>query len=141
MKLLLMQFLSVFFFSVANENSEPQVIFKNNQIEITSMTEQCHDIQNGMHQEYEFLTIQNLTSDKLEVTYEKELWYNGKCISCSKPSDEYSFKLVLAPNQSLSGSCAKKEKALSVFSKMLNMKKSELSKFEIKNIVIKTIAK
>lgn len=141
MKFTLTLLMAVFLFSFSKAETEPKVIFQNNFVKITSSTEQCHDNQNGIHQEYTFLSLQNLSSQKLEVSYNKELWYDGKCINCIKSSEEYKFKVVLEPNQTLSGNCTKKEKALSIFSKFLNMKKAELTKFELRNIEIKNITK
>jgi hypothetical protein len=141
MKFTLTLLIAVFLFSFSKAETEPKVIFQNNFVKITSSTEQCHDNQNGIHQEYTFLSLQNLSSQKLEVSYKKELWYDGKCINCIKSSEEYKFKVVLEPNQTLSGNCTKKEKALSIFSKFLNMKKAELTKFELRNIEIKNITK
>jgi hypothetical protein len=141
MKFTLTLLMAVFLFSFSKAETESKVIFQNNFVKITSSTEQCHDNQNGIHQEYTFLSLQNLSSQKLEVSYNKELWYDGKCINCIKSSEEYKFKVVLEPNQTLSGNCTKKEKALSIFSKFLNMKKAELTKFELRNIEIKNITK
>ena len=132
--------IAVFFFAESSAENQPK-IFQNSLIEITASTEQCHDIKNGLHQEYKFLTIKNLTAQKVEVSYNKEMWYDGKCMNCNKTSEEYRFKVILEPNQSVSGNCGKKDKALSIFSKMLDMKKSELTKFEIKNIEVKTLSK
>ncbi len=114
--------------------------FSNDKIEILQNVADCHDDENGIHKQFVFFTLKNKTNEAIRVSYKKQLWYNGTCTTCNSDSKEQQFSIVLNPNETIQGTCDKNNKALSVFSKMLNMKKSELTRFELTDIKI-TIVK
>ncbi len=134
-------FIPVVFLSAYLFAGQPdEVYFKNSELLITKQTESCNNSANGTYREYIFLKLENLTDKKMEVSFKKELWYNEQCTTCEKNNDEYLMKIVLNPKESISGNCDLRQRALSVFSKMLDKSSnSSLTKFELKNIQIKTI--
>ena len=109
--------------------------FENEKIAVNYKKEACNDVLNGIYKENVLLQLVNKTNEKLEFTFKKELWYNNVCSNCNSNSKEHIVTVVLNPNENTSASCSE-NKQLSIFSRMLNLKKSELTKFEIKDIVI-----
>jgi hypothetical protein len=109
--------------------------FENEKIAVNYKKEACNDVSNGIYKENVLLQLVNKTNEKLEVTFKKELWHNGVCSNCNSNSKEHIVTVVLNPNENTSASCSE-NKQLSIFSRMLNLKKSELTKFEIKDFVI-----
>ena len=130
-------FALMYTFSSAGENWT--TYYKNNLIHISSTKTACNDVANGTYREYVLLKIENLSDKKVVVNYKKDLWYNDQCTTCEKPGNEYELQVVLEPNQTLTGTCNTRERALSIFSKMLDMHKSELTKFELNNVEVNII--
>jgi hypothetical protein len=99
----------------------------------------CHDDQNGIHQQFIVFQFINTTSYTMNVSWQKELWYNDICQTCGKPSNnENTFNITLAPGESLEGNCDKtSHSGLKIFSNFLNtVRGSKLTKFEFKNLVV-----
>ena len=66
----------------------------------------CHDNHNGIHEKYIVFQFINSTSEEMEITWEQELWYDGKCFTCNRPSsDENLYKVNIAPSESVEGNC------------------------------------
>lgn len=131
-------FISFFLYSFVLQAGQPSTVyFENAQVRITQQVENCNDEANGTYRQYIFLQFENLTNKKIEVTFKKELWYNDQCTTCEKHSGEYLMNVALSPKQTVKGSCELRERAFSVFSKMLDKtSNSVLSKFELKNIQV-----
>jgi hypothetical protein len=110
------------------------------EVEINYQKAECHDIANGVHKQVMLLQFVNLTNKKLSVSFNKQMWYNGKCTGCDNPPEQH-FTITLNPQQTLAGSCAdKRDKSLYVVNKMLNRTStSALTKFELSNIQISAI--
>lgn len=99
----------------------------------------CHDDRNGTHKQYYLLTAENKNSNAKTISFEKELWYDGKCLSCETESSEYAVTVKLEPNSTLTGKCTKNG-PLRVFVKMLELKGvRKLTHFELKNISISDV--
>lgn len=111
--------------------------FKNEKVEIQFQYADCHDVHNGLHQQKVFLRFINLSNQKEEVSFTKELTFsNGK----TSNADSKTFIVQLNVNEEKTGECSNKEdNALFLFSKQLNFNSTELRKFELKNISVKTI--
>ena len=135
MKYILLTALTTFFCASAiAEDWKPY--FKNNQIEIQYRYADCNDEANGIHQQKVLLKFVNLTNEKTEISFSKELNYNS---SAPASSDIKNFTLLLNPGGTKEGICSEKDKSFFIFSKQLNFKSTELKKFELKNISVKTI--
>ena len=99
----------------------------------------CHDNNNGIHEQYFVFQFINSTSETISVSWQKELWYDNKCITCDKPANtENTFHLILAPEESVEGSCDNSSSAgLRIFTNFINSSKgTKLTKFEFKNFEI-----
>jgi hypothetical protein len=108
---------------------------ENGEITILYRYSECHDDTNGIRQEKVLLKFVNSGVDKKEISFSKELKYDGTLIS----TDEKTFAIILSPNESREGSCPNRDKTLSIFSKFLNFKARELTNFELKNVSVKTV--
>ena len=109
-------------------------VFNNEQLSITYSNSDCHDNPNGIHQEKVLLTFQNKTQQTITVSFDRNLWYDNVALNTS--GNEKRFTVVLAPNQQITGECATKDKAFSIFSKHLDFKGRSLTKFALENVSI-----
>ena len=114
--------------------------YRSNELEINYHAGiECHDLTNGIHKKIVVLQFVNLTNQNLSISFNKQMWYNGRCIGCDNPAEQH-FTVTLDPQQSLVGSCEDKQtKSLYIVDKMLNGGNSMLTKFELANIHIATI--
>jgi hypothetical protein len=113
-----------------------QTYFKNETVIIEYRYEDCHDEQNGTHKQFVFLKVSNTSAEVVEISFSKEFWYNDKCTNCEANSPEHQVTLKLKPNSVDEGRCGTSNTSLKIFSKFLDMKKSQLTKFELKNISV-----
>lgn len=122
-------------FSNISAQSEWQLHSEKNNVFIKTQKAACNDVANGIHKELILLKFENTNAYAVNVSFRKELWYNGKCLNCDNISEEHIINVSLKANEVLEGNC-KSGKQLSIFSKMLNLKKSELTRFELKDISV-----
>jgi len=115
--------------------SDWKLYYENSSVKIYYSYTECHDVANGLHQEKVILKFENLTGQKQQITFSKLLKYStGK-----ETSTDVDYQLVLNPGQVLEGDCDNRDKALYIFSKMLENPQSILQKFDLKNIIVKPI--
>jgi hypothetical protein len=62
------------------------------------------DPNKGFDFEAVFFKVTNKTSDKLEFSWHKHLYYASVCRSCNYP-EEYSYEMSLGPNVIVEGDC------------------------------------
>ena len=113
--------------------------FKSEEVRIDYRYQDCISSANGTAKQYVLFKINNETDQPLELTYQRVMWYNDKCLGCDNGT-EYTVVLELAPDEQVTGTCEDKNKALKIFSKMLNREASELDKFELRSINAKRSA-
>ena len=119
----------------AAEDNNWKTYYKSDQVEILYRSSDCHDAANGIHQQKMLLRLVNKTNGKTEISFSKELTYDG-----SKHSyDVNTFSVQLQAKETKEGLCSDKNGALIIFSKHLDFKGTELRNFELKNISVKTI--
>lgn len=135
-------FLSLLFVSafIASRGQGWTNYYSSREVEINYKSEDCHDVANGVHKKIVILQFVNLSNKKLSVSFNKQMWYNGKCTGCDHPPEQH-FIVTLSPQQTLTGSCAdKQDKSLYVVDRMLNRAgTTALTKFELSNIQVSTI--
>ncbi|MBI5540989.1 MAG: hypothetical protein HY951_13070 [Bacteroidia bacterium] len=108
-------------------------------LQIYSSDLSCNDNQNGIHNQFICFQFINTSSETMNISWQFELWYNDKCITCDKPANsENSYILTVKPGESIEGNCDKKSIAgLKIFTGIINSAKgSKLSKFEFKNLEV-----
>ena len=114
--------------------------FSQDNITINLILEDCIDNKKGTEKQYYFIEIINNNPFSVNVTFDKEVWYNNVCQSCNSQSNEYKITSTISPNNSIYGDCNSTNKSLQIFSKMLNLDKvRKLSKYELKNINVEII--
>lgn len=114
--------------------------FQNDQVKIEANAGQCDNKQAGISKSYIFLRVSNKSSQKVEVSFTKELWYGETCNGCS--GEETKSTVVLQPNQTIEGTCESAFKDLKIFQGMANGSKGtkqRLTKFEIKNVNVSAV--
>ncbi len=109
-------------------------VFKNNDIQITSVFENCNDASSDLDMDYVILTLENLSEYEIRLEFDQELYYDESCKTCN--SSEYRFSYLLKPGEKRSGSCGyDSEPGLRIFHGMSEKwVKEKLSKFELVHI-------
>ena len=121
-----------------NELNVADVIEQNGVI-IHAELENCDNIANGTFKQYIILTIENQNAVAKQVSYKKDVWYNGVCSSCDSESQEYVVKFTIDPNDTLKGDC-EENNGLRIFSQMLNLPKvRKLTHYELSNLIVEDV--
>lgn len=135
MKQLLLLLLGTVLTTGVYAGSDWKLYYEDASIKVYYTYTDCHDVANGLHEEKVILKFENLTDNRLQVTYSKLLLYStGK-----ETATDTNYRLELAPKQVLEGNCTTRDNAMYIFSKMLENPKSILKKFDLKNITVKPI--
>jgi len=128
-----------------NENiiiNDWKLVKEENGVQFHAQLIECHDIMNGIHQEYYLFELINNTDAKMEISWELLVWEDEKCINCDtdKKRDNSTYKLILEPGESKRASCDNKIKGLHVFSRFLNyMNMPKLTDYKFHNINVEPI--
>lgn len=120
-----------------------QSLYSNEQIEVKYRYAECKLPSMGLHNENVYLQVINKTNERIQVEWNVEYWYNGKCNGCTPGKTENYKIVVLKPNETLEGSCSEQcSKELVLFSKMLNYEaKSVLTDFNLRDLKVTSILK
>jgi hypothetical protein len=118
--------LSIFCFDLNAQNKavlnesilDAALLYSDSSLEVSYNKEICSP-SIGFDQEVLSMSFKNLTSENLRVSWHFQLYYNGLCKTCDYPN-EYSFELLLLPNEMLSGDCFVADQRLVVFSKFVD---------------------
>lgn len=122
------------------QNANKIAYFSQNNVTINLTLEDCIDKKKGTEIQYYFIEIINNNPSSINISFDKEIWYDNVCQSCSSQSNEYKVISTVPPKSSVSGNCTSSDKSLRIFSKMLNLEKvRKLSKYELKNINVEII--
>lgn len=99
----------------------------------------CNQPENGVYKQYYILRFTNKGQKDIEISFNRAVWYNGKCSGCENGQENTRTLLVLAQS-SIQGDCDTKDKTLFIFNKMLdNTTTTRLEKFELRNIQVTTL--
>lgn len=136
LRFLVLAFLTLQSFWLFGQDSEGNLIYNSGGIRISASLAECTDHHNGTAKAYRFLEMANASEDAITIRFKKNLWYDGKCISCSSTSEEYVVEAKLNPGETISGNCAESNR-LRVFVKMIDLKNvRQLTHFELVDIQI-----
>ena len=123
-----------------SQNANKIEYFSHNNVIINITLQDCIDNKKGTQKQYYFLEIVNNNTSAINISFDKEIWYNNVCQSCNSKSNEYKVNMTVPSNSSVNGSCISDNKSLRIFSKMLNLDKvRKLSKYELKNINVEVL--
>lgn len=120
------------------KSADWQILHTTEQLDIKFRYGECQ-LSNGTNNENVYLQVTNKTKNTLEIEWDTEYWYNGKCNGCAGKNTENHKSIILNPMETREGTCSEKgTNALKIFSKMLgNGTKSELTDFYLRDIEIK----
>lgn len=122
------------------QNANKVEYFSQDNVTINITLEDCINKQKGTEIQYYFIEIINNNPLPINISFDKEIWYNNVCQSCNSQSGEYKVISTVPPNSSINSDCNSSDKSLQIFSKMLNLDKvRKLSKYELKNINVEII--
>jgi hypothetical protein len=125
------------------KSSSWQTFKSTDQFEINYRYADCTLPSNGTSYENIYLQFVNKTDQLIQIEWNGEHWYNGKCNGCEPGKTENHKTIVLNPNQTIEGSCTTScDHALIITSKMLNREsRSELTDFNLRDITVTSIKK
>lgn len=109
--------------------------FESKEVKVLYCYTDCHDEANGLHQQKILLKFINLQNKAVEVSYGRQLQFSNKQ---STSPDVKQFTVNLAANATLQGDCTTKNNALFIFSKQLNFSSTQLEKFDLQSISVKS---
>ena len=108
-------------------------------ISISSKLQNCDDVKNGTSKEYVLLDVHNENLFPVELSFKKNLWFDGKCTSCTSTSSEHIVSITIEAQSEMQGDCNKSD-GLRIFSKMLNLEKvRKLTNYELVDITVDEI--
>lgn len=108
--------------------------YEDDQIKIEYTNQRCTNNVKGTDIRYILLKFNNKTNHKLQVSFQKETWFDDICSNCESNSEEHNKVVLLNPNETLEGACDS-ENAFKIFYNMPSgHTKTILTKFELKNI-------
>lgn len=123
------------------KNYEWKTVYETGDLIINYKYGECHIPADGLHQEQVFLQFINHTDKEIKVDYDKELWYNNKCITCNSDGLENHHTLILKPGETAEGSCDNhRDKAFNIVSKVIAPgAKSVLTDFKLNDIKVSDV--
>jgi len=127
------------FSMAAAQNDVWQKFHESSGIEFYIKKAECHDIQNGLHDEYYLIQIHNTTNYPATIQWNYFYWSGNFCTNCKEDNrDVKIFQTIIAPGESIEGSCSDiGEKGLHVFSKFLNRQtRTPITKIEINQLIV-----
>ena len=91
-----------------------------------------------------FFRFTNLTNSNIEVSYMRELYFDGECTNCDKlERDDNHFTVALGPKEVKTGNCDSQEEGLSIPANFIRlvqgMSGTELTDFKLINLETKVI--
>jgi len=80
-------------------------VFSNAKVEISEAVTECtYDYSPMDNSESIILRVKNKTASSLTLKFRLDSYYGGECFTCA--NDEYVVTVKLAPNATITGSCA-----------------------------------
>lgn len=108
-------------------------------VTISFALENCVSEKNGTAKEYVILKILNKNAYPVQLSFKKNVWFDGKCRSCNSSSSEHITSVEIKANSTLNGSC-NTYNGLRIFSKMLHLDKvRQLTNYELVDIKVDEI--
>ncbi|MDA9120853.1 hypothetical protein N9J52_02335 [Flavobacteriales bacterium] len=105
-------------------------------ISISSALQNCDDVKNGISKEYVLLSVLNENTYPVELSFKKDLWFDGKR---SSTSPKHVVSIKIEANGKANGSCHEKNN-LRIFSKMRNLDNvRKLTNYELVDITVDEI--
>jgi len=107
--------------------------FANDALTVTVKQSDCNFPENGLHDRYMMLRLENTSEQPITVAYTLDRSYNGKAIT----PDTNGFSFTIPAKSAVQGSCEELTKGLHIYVKILSVEaKSVLSNFAISNLQI-----
>ncbi len=123
-------------FSFIPEKSKMEgILFENDSVVISSRIEQCFLPKDGTENVNVLLSVRNKTSHKIKVSFQEELSYDEKCLTCG--SDEYRYSVEVEANSVKEATCENKLRGMAIFHHMPNgMTKTVLTDLKLTGVTI-----
>lgn len=110
-------------------------------ITILSRIADCSDPSNGFYHEFMLLRVVNANDHAVEVSFKRDLWYDGRCHNCDSGSREHITSLTLGPQSALTGECVSTGKQLRIFRRMTgDVKAGELTGYRFTGLSVKGLS-
>lgn len=102
---------------VATVIGEPELIFQENGITISSKLVECNNLTKKEVMNFKMICIQNTNESQASVKIKHNIYYDGECRTCN--NDEYNVTYIVDAKTILEGTCMQDTNpTLSIFSSM-----------------------
>jgi hypothetical protein len=138
-KLLIFSILLCMSFAAQAQEDSWKLIEAHEGINVYAKKVEFHDNQNDVHVEYVALRFKNTLSEAVTVQWKTEVSYDDQCYNCNDDSAEHFHELRLSPSEVRTGQATLKQedKALTIFSRFLNLNKAELTNYNLTQFNVK----
>jgi hypothetical protein len=123
--------------SAFSQNDTWQKIYAENGVEFYTKKAECHDIQNGIHEEYFLVQIHNTSANTVNIKWNYHLYSDEHCMNCKENSSDEKYYIITIPSgETVEGNCEKRsQKELLVFSRFLQYKTANpVTRFTVENV-------
>jgi uncharacterized protein YcfL len=132
---LLLCFGSVGFAQSSNEGFN-QTIFDSELASISTEYVECIDEANGTAKAYLLINAVNKSNSVIDISFKKNLWFDGECVNCESESNEHILSFELEPSETKTGGC-ETNSGMRIFVRMLNLTDvRQLTHFELETIEV-----
>lgn len=112
------------------------MLFENEQLIVSASKGECVIEMEGVFNNVRYLTLENKTETPVQVSFNKELYYNGNCHGCDSGT-ENTVVLSLPGKETMVGKCALGHTPLVVFESFQKREnKSRLTDLKVSNVKV-----
>lgn len=124
--------------TLASFSADNDILYKEQDGIRITYTKQQKQVNDSEIMEYLILKIHNTNAYGVKLSWKLDIWYNGQCRTCDKPSPSgYEFQLDLKPGETVVGDINKDDLMLKIWSKTIKpQREGELTKFDFTNFVV-----
>ncbi|MFO7721867.1 MAG: hypothetical protein R6V49_01465 [Bacteroidales bacterium] len=118
--------------------SDQEIVYKEQDGVRITYTKQQKAINDTEVMEYLILKIENTNNHGVKVNWKLDIWYNGACRTCDKPSPSgYEFSLDMKAKETVEGDINKDDLMLKIYSRTIKPEREGgLTKFEFTNLTV-----
>jgi hypothetical protein len=118
--------------------ADQEIVYKELEGVRITYTKQQKAINDTEVMEYLIFKIENTNSHGVKLNWKLDIWYNGACRTCDKPSPSgYEFSLDLKAKEKVEGDINKDDLMLKIYSRTIKPEREGgLTKFEFTNLSV-----
>ena len=120
--------------TIAQNADQWETYFENDHVRISYQLADDVRPADGINNKVYLLRYENLTDQKLDVSFKRVTWYGDTCNGCGSDSDEFNYTVTIKPNAIAAKGPGDRDKAYFIFHSRASGSGPTLSKFELQQI-------